>query len=138
VWHVNSTWAFLLGCEGRVVSYDIKTNNYIRRALKICEEDGLDWTFVQADDLKAKIEPTDMLFIDSLHRGEHLRKELSIHSYNVRKYIVMHDTEEFANKGIHNRGEGLWPVIEEFVAQGVWKIKRHYIHCHGLTVLKRV
>ena len=40
----------------------------------------------EGDTAKVTIDPTDLLFIDSLHTGEHLRKELFRHHLKVNKY----------------------------------------------------
>jgi len=142
---VGSTWAFVLGCKGKVVSYDIRKRDEVGLAEEICKEEGIDWTFIMASDLEVEIEPTDMLFIDTLHCGTHLTKELNLHEGKVKKYIVMHDTVTFGYHGqVSNRtakrfaGNGLWEAVEEFMKKGVWKIKKHYTNCHGLTILERV
>jgi hypothetical protein len=137
VQYVVSTWAFLFGCKGKVVSYDRKTTRNIYVAQRICKEEHIDWTFIQANDLEIEIEPTDMLFIDTFHNGEHLQKELDLHADKARKYIVFHDTVTYGQHGRLGR-LGLWPVVMKFIEKGVWKIKKHYTNCHGLTVLERV
>jgi len=149
VCRVVSTWAFLLGCKGKIVSYDIVQHKEIDEALEICRQENVNWTFIKESSIKVEIEPTDMLFIDDLHIGEHLQKEIDLHATKVHKYIVMHDTEKHKTAGekvrIHGdqgyqRGkiDGLWPVIERMVASGVWRIKAHYKYNWGLTVLERV
>jgi hypothetical protein len=42
-----------------------------------------------------EIERTDMLFIDTWHKYGQLSEELRMHSPNVDKYIVLHDTTSY-------------------------------------------
>ncbi len=53
---------------------------------------NLDYKVFEADTLKTEIEPCDLLYIDTLHRYEQLKKELNLHGNKANKYIVFHDT----------------------------------------------
>lgn len=41
----------------------------------------------------------DLLFIDSLHTEDNIRRELNFHLDKVNKFVVLHDTETFGEKG---------------------------------------
>ncbi len=97
-----------------------------------------EFVFHQDDVLWVTIEETDLLFIDSWHVYEHLAEELRLHSDAARKYIVLHDTTTFGDQGESAGHRGLWPAVEEFLAQGRFRLKARYVNNNGLTVLERV
>jgi hypothetical protein len=45
--------------------------------------------------LEVDIDETDMLFIDTLHNGDQLEKELERSASKVKKFIAFHDTTTF-------------------------------------------
>jgi len=147
---VVTTWAFLLARPKKLISIDVMPCP-VQQAAALAPKYGIDFEFRMGDtgDPSFKIEPTDLLFIDTWHVYEQLKQELKLHSSYARKYIVMHDTTTF---GDFRTGEqfdcyvktgpepkGLWPAIQEFLAENKeWVLKDRYTHCNGLTVLKRV
>lgn len=83
------------------------------------------------------MEETDLLMIDSLHTYAHAAAEMAMHHHRVRRYIVLHDTETFGQRG-EDGGLGLWPAVEEFLAvHPEWRIRNRFYHDNGLTVLER-
>ena len=126
-----------------------------------CKEYNINYTFIVGDSAKVFIPEVDLLFIDSWHVYGHLKRELSKHHMNVKKYIIMHDTtidgedgeymrNKILNQDVYNKiretgytfeeiTKGLWPAIEEFLETNTdWKIKHRYTNNNGLTVLERV
>ena len=103
------------------------------------------------------IEETDLLFIDTLHRYFQLYNELGLHAKNVKKYIILHDTETYgevdeplyapqipvkmSEKVIRTKAKGLKQAISDFLnttKEGKnWKIKEVFTNNNGLTVLER-
>jgi hypothetical protein len=68
-----------------------------------------------------------------------LKEELRLHADKAKKYIVFHDTTLFENVNEGGGGRGLWPAIEEFLAEhSEWEIKERYTNNNGLTVLRRI
>lgn len=123
-----SLHAFLASKAKKVVAYDI-----LNVAVPDCDK----LTFINADVLTVEIEPTDMLFVDTLHTYDQLRMELARHAWNVRKYLAFHDTEMFGDAGEDN-GRGLNPAISEFLAaHPIWyECYRTNVN-NGLTILAR-
>lgn len=144
--YIVSTYAFLegLGSGKKLVSIDIthpaQYGGDLSNAQITAQQKGIDFSFIQADTLKIDIEPTDLLFIDTLHRYNQLKEELAKHADKARKYIAFHDTTTFATMGDDGvEGNGLWKAIEEFLAEHPeWKIKHRYTNNNGLTILQRV
>lgn len=123
-----SLHAFLVSKARKVVAYDI-ANVAVPKCSKL--------TFVNADVLTVDIEPTDFLFIDTLHTYDQLKSELIRHSQKVRRCIAMHDTEMFGWGG-EDGGRGLEPAILEFLAANSdWSECYRSRANNGLTILSR-
>jgi len=136
---IISTWAFLAGNPKKLVSYDIMHPSFYGGNLNEVYEvaKDIDFRFIQENVLNVEIEPTDLLFIDTLHTYEQLSKELELHSGKVNKYIIMHDTTTFGDKG--ENGLGLWYAIQEFLDKNKeWVIEARYTNNNGLTILRKV
>ena len=115
-------------------------------------EKNVDITFVQGDDLKIEMPTeTDMTFIDTWHVYGHLKRELARYAPITKKFLIMHDTTVDAEEGethqramtgipVHEIRKGLWPAIEEFLAEnvGTWELIKRYTNNNGLTIIKRI
>lgn len=139
--YIVSTWALLAGKPGRMVSIDLdnpaKYGADINLVYKASKSEGIRYEFIQADDLKIRIEPTDLLFIDTYHVYRQLKQELTLHGNMARKYIIMHDTAKFGIIG-EDKGEGLNKAVMEFINENPeWALHEVYTNCNGLTILKR-
>ena len=98
-------------------------------------ENKVDFNFIVADSTnKDFVSDCDLLHIDSLHKPEHLMKELILHAPRVKKYIVFHDTANFGGS------RGLLGAIAKYITEveQEWQIVDHYIQRVGYTVIKRV
>jgi tetratricopeptide (TPR) repeat protein len=94
--------------------------------------------FLKAEVLGAELEETDLLFLDTQHDAGQLRAELARHAGRARRYVVLHGTTRHAEQGETPGQPGLWPVIEEFLRQGIFRLRQRYQNSEGLTVLERV
>lgn len=163
---IVSTYAFMLGLaentdEGHpqktlfcVDIEDIDMSGMIELGKKV----NVDVAFKKCDSVKVIIPEVDLLFIDTWHVYEHLKRELAAHHAKVRKYIVMHDTfvdgrdgesirlgmdykyqAEMSGYPIEGICKGLRPAISEFLEEHrEWKMVADYQNCNGLTILARV
>lgn len=155
---VVSTWAFVEANPKKINCYDINVNFFLegkKNIEEVCKNKNIEFKFTQADTLKIQTEETDLLFIDTLHRYEQLFNELSLHAKKTKKYIILHDTANFANNDedlydhasdiikskSSSEKRGLVPAINDFLEtrEGKnWFIFDVYNNNNGLTVLKRV
>jgi len=149
---VSSTWPLVYSNPKKMISYDILKNPNITEVISLCNEYSINYSFEEKDVLQLEIEPTELLFIDTLHTYNQLTKELEIHSNKVSKYIVLHDTEHFGRKDevIYEHAsnviketsptkEGLMTAVEDFLLTELgqsWELFRVYKNNNGLTVLK--
>ena len=149
---VSSTWPLLLSNPKKMISYDIVKNPNINEVVSLSEEYGINFSFIESDVLKIEIEPTELLFIDTLHTYNQLKSELGLHSNKVSKYIILHDTVSFgyvdeniyehASEIVKNVSEkqGLINAIDEFLIteEGKnWRILQEFKNNNGLTILER-
>lgn len=123
-------------------------------ARRLSEDNGITFSFWEANDMDVDIEPTEMLFIDSLHTYCHLTYELEKFSPKVNKFIAMHDTSE--PYGSTDDGgyygdyteyppeydrtkRGLWTAVEDFLRRHPeWTLYERRLNNHGFTILKRI
>ena len=146
---IVSSWAFLLGAPHKLVCVDIiHPNDYLNDNgekfgifKKYCELLDIDFEFILGDTLKIEIEETDLLFIDTLHTYDQLKRELALHANKVKNWIIFHDTESCGEYFISSNGVregGLTYAINEFLVDNPqWKVKSIYKNNNGLTVLER-
>jgi hypothetical protein len=132
-----STVTFLYAQPKQLVCYDWKKHGNVNHVEKLAI--GTKFTFHEASTLEVEIEPTDLLFLDTLHTYTQLRTELALHSDKAKKYIIMHDTVKFGKKGQREGERGLEPAWTEFLkTSNHWELHKHYKNNNGLTILSRV
>lgn len=128
-----STVALLAGQPATLVSYSAGEEP-IDRPLK--EKQGkTNYRPLVGTSLDVEIEPTDLLFLDTRHTAEHLYAELSRHAGKVSRWIVLHDTQIFGERG-EDGGPGLLPALRRFLREKPeWSVVFHSEANHGLTVI---
>ena len=134
-----STLAFLHGLQGRPAtlrSYDINDQYGVQDSLT--KWTRVEWTFsICSTLLITRIEPTDLLFVDTLHNYDQVRQELALHGDAARRWIVFHDTETFGTVG-DDGGRGINQAITEWLeAKPEWRIVYRTHRNNGLTVIER-
>ncbi|HEX2579070.1 MAG TPA: hypothetical protein VHK67_01540 [Rhabdochlamydiaceae bacterium] len=132
-----------------IVSPQLGTLNLAKR---LAQDNGISFSFWQANDMNVDIEPTEMLFIDSLHTYCHLTYELEKFSPKVSKYIAMHDTswgniDDPVYHGDYSEyppeydrtKRGLWSAVEDFLKRHPeWTLYERHLNNYGFTILKRI
>jgi len=131
-----STTALLFAQPQTLVCYDKVRLGAVERLESLSGRTH--FTFHQADVAGVEIAETDLLFIDTWHVYSQLQKELKLHAGKARKYIVLHDTTTFGERGETEGHRGLWPAVEEFLAQGTFRLVERFENNNGLTVLERL
>lgn len=150
---VVSTWAFLEAHPDKLISIDINQCP-VDEAARLAKEAGIEFQFIKSSTLEMEIEETDLLFIDTWHVYQQLKKEFELHADKARKYIILHDTTTFGDKGEGTAStninivtgqmesipyKGLWPAVEEFLQSNTkWKLRERFTHNNGLTILERI
>lgn len=151
---VVSTWAWLACAPKKLICYDLhnpsRWGSSIEPIIDTAQKYDLNFEFREADILKIEIEETDLLFIDTWHTYDQLKKELELHSNKVKKYICFHDTTSFEFKdepytsenswGKETSGRGIWPAIEEFLEENKneWVLKERFTNNNGFTIIERI
>lgn len=124
--------AVMLQNPDKVRAYDIslKPYNFAKDHFdKYAADNSIDYAISEDDTLKCVLDSVDLLYIDTLHRYEHLTKELARHADKARKYIVFHDT---------HAQQGLKRAVQEFVQQhSEWSIVTDCQEHVGFMTIKR-
>lgn len=150
----SSLSSILLANPKKVNAYDIKLSVFslIEEYKKYAIDNNIDFNVYEADVLSINIEETDMLFIDTLHTYNQLKKELEIHAKKVKKYIIFHDVVTFGHqdeliyshasdiiKSQPKEKQGLMTAINEFLDNDKsFKIKEMFTNNNGLLVLEKI
>lgn len=125
-----SLYAFLSSKAKRVVAVDIV------EAYRPPEIEKLQ--FICGDTLKIEIEPTDMLFVDTVHTFKHLSEEIRRHADKVKRFLAFHDTGIFGEHGEDGSTPGLKQAVADFLnTHDDWGMVYTTEANNGLTVLER-
>lgn len=141
----SSSSALLMGCKGKVYSYDIEEIPQWQAPLKLAAGDKWVVTYCRSEEAKTP-DSFDMLFHDTFHNYTQVKAELDAHADKARKFIVFHDSVKNAISGGENHTRGNFnpdlagfrlAVDELMIRDPSWFIKAHYPHDDGLLVLER-
>lgn len=151
--YIVSTFALVLAKPKKLIAIDLfhpsHYGDHYRLDLisQYAKDNSIDFSFKLQNTLECIIEPTDMLFIDTLHVYGQLKAELELHAKNVKKYLVFHDTTSYENTdephyyqtpNLDKSKIGLWPAIQEFLDSNTeWEIAERRTNNNGLTILQK-
>jgi cephalosporin hydroxylase len=153
---VVGTWAFLYGLREEDKDYDYP-KKYVGIDIdpieswdesapellqKGADQRNIDYQFLQTDDLDPKVIESlpdfDLVFIDTLHTYDQVKKELEAYHSKANKYIMLHDTISFRYGGFDGDEIGIWPAVTEFLSSNQeWELWESLPKWPGLTILKR-
>jgi len=140
----KSTWAWLMSSAKTIRCFDndMGVMKYIKNHHIVAEQLNKDFTFTCVNTIAKglEIEPTDLLFVDTLHTYEQVITELKMHSHKVKKYILFHDTSAApSNKKSIIFEKEVNKAINEFLDTNKdWILKERFTNNHGLTILERI
>ena len=150
-----STVALLAGQPKTLISWDINPYAPLSATALFFVQHAGRTTFQPrvGNTLEFVTEPTDMLFIDTLHTAKQLRDELVRHAdrhYDdnrrvigdrVRKYLAFHDTETFGMVGEDGSSPGLRAALifyQQKHMAPLWELIHERKNNNGLVVFKHV
>ena len=137
VYDCSTTWALLAGEPLCLHSYDIARRDEVNQVEELVQPPF--FRFTEADSLLIELEEHDVLYIDTLHTREQLSQELNLHCAKVRDFILMHDTVTFGTVDQFGESPGMWLAVQEFLgSHPEWKLRDHFTHNNGLTIIERV
>ena len=119
----NSTWAFIdADSVKKLRCYDVaqpaafnRANGGYEDVVGACKENGIDFKFLQKSSLCAPCEETDLLFVDTEHTYEQVKKELELHAPLAKKYILFHDIVKYGEVDLFGETPSINLAIEEFL-----------------------
>lgn len=134
----QSTIAFLAGRPKAVTSYSTDIDNHCLKAGSLVSDTTRfnPRQYAMGSIVKG-IPENDLLFIDTYHRYGHVLQELAAYAPQCRRFIVLHDTEIYGERG-DDGGLGLRQAIAEWCDHyPEWAVIDHSKEQYGLTVLSR-
>ncbi len=141
----NSSIALLLGCPGKVTSYEIERMPEWHEPIN--EAAGGKWVVRYSRSEDAKPFTCGLLLHDSFHNYAQVERELRVWADHVTRYLVFHDSVKYALAGGEDHARGNFnpdlagfrlAVDELMIRDKTWTIKAHYPESDGLLVLERV
>lgn len=141
-WASGSTVAFLAGQPATLVSWDLEPAFVVSQAvadLLACAGRTRFQPRV-GDSRLVTIEPTELLFVDTVHTYRQLREELGRHGARVGRWIALHDTATYGAVGDDGAAPGLRQAVADFLAApfpGGWRALEDHPHNNGLMILER-
>lgn len=138
-----STSALLTAQPRKLISWDINPYAVVSQSVAdLCMLAGrTSFEPRVGNTLDIIIEPTEFLFIDTLHTAQQLFRELCRHGSKVSKYMAFHDTETFGTCGEDGSEPGLRMALRQWqidVADYRWKLIEDRRNNNGLAVLAHV
>lgn len=130
-----STAAFVVARPKRLRCCDIERSPAVDVVAKHASDADVQFSFELGDSRQIEAGACDLLFIDTRHTRAQLTAELERHGHLVARWIVLHDTVTFGERG-NDGGEGLLPAVREFLARYPWRIAKEYTNNNGLMVLE--
>jgi cephalosporin hydroxylase len=98
-------------------------------ATMLCEQLGIDFEFIWADDLTLDLPNHDMIFFDTDHTYDQLSKELALYGHRANKYMAFHDTNI----------EEMTVAIYEYIHNNpIWRMKERFYNNNGLIILEKI
>jgi hypothetical protein len=126
---VVSTWGWVGSKPKKLVCYDIYPCP-VENVIDTCVDLEIDFNFHVADTREIEIEETDLLFIDTDHTYDQIKKELELHGNKAKKFIVFHDTA-----WAHDMNQ----AIKEFMeANPHWVDEEEVMNNNGFKIIKRI
>jgi len=134
-----STSAWLAAKPKHLVCYDVGRYPSVDEIAFLANSNDVGFRFIREDTAYAIIEPTELLFIDTVHHANHLRLELMGNHLNVKKLLIFHDTEIYGLNG-EGGAPGMWTAILQLLTEhnAIWRILEVRPESNGLTVLQRI
>jgi len=84
----------------------------------------------------------DFTFLDNVHNGTWVHKELKIHAPRVKHYMAVHDTR-LQDRGmpepLDSKKDIVWHGVTKFLEENKdWKLYKHVMEGSGIAVVQRI
>lgn len=134
----HSISAFLRTRPKKLTGYEIDMSHIRRDVFHHLCPDNTELEFIRGDSLTMPvIDECDLLFIDTVHRYEHVIQELNRHGNQAQKFVVVHDTNYPPDH--KNPTKKVGDAVREFVdnSNGLWYHYKELTERSGMMVIAR-
>jgi len=129
--------ALFMTCEiDRLDSYEMDFRHITPLFLTLMQVRGsINWSLNPHSTIEKPIRPADLVFLDTQHTYEFVKREIALQGLCARKFIAIHD----ANYPPDNSPKKVRDAVLEYAhkSQGVWTVVLDSDHDTGFIVLKR-
>jgi hypothetical protein len=133
-----ATLAFLHAHPSLLLCYNTAHSPIYSVIEQLADQANISFRYSGMDSLSLNFDNIDLLYIDTKHTYQRVKSELNRHASSVNKYIVLHDTSTYGERG-EDGSLGIGAAIQEFLGGSTeWKILKKCNNNNGLTILMRV
>lgn len=128
-----SAFALLMGCQHHI-TVDPAPNqdalNFLSDYFGQKSE-----VIIQNTDEPIELEEFDVLFVDYVHTGECVEKEIKAHAHKVKKFIFFHDTQSFGDVGEDGKDGIKKPILDFLLENEEWRVLYCENKNNGMMIL---
>ncbi len=128
-----SAFALLMGCQHHI-TVDPAPN---QDALNLLSDyfGQKSEVIIQNTNELIELEEFDVLFVDYVHTGECVEKEIKAHAHKAKKFIFFHDTESFGDVGEDGKDGIKKPILDFLLENEEWRILYCENKNNGMMIL---
>lgn len=129
---------FLAGRPAELIVYDREVDPLYQRLQEWAETEAVHLSVTTLTDFDLPpIESTELLFLDTVHSAEQLRRDLAAHGAGVRRFLVIRGTGAFGERAEGDAEQpGLLHALREWLRENPeWFVVHHTAEQYGMTVL---
>jgi GT2 family glycosyltransferase len=128
-----SAFALLMGCQHHI-TVDPAPN---QDALNLLSEyfGQKSEVVIQNTNEQLYLDEFDILFVDYVHTGECVEKEIKAHAHKVKKFIFFHDTNSFGDVGEDGKEGIKKPILDFLLENEEWRILYCENKNNGMIIL---
>ena len=128
-----SAFALLMGCQHHITVDPAPNQDAINFLSDYFGQKSE--VIIQNTDEPIELEEFDVLFVDYVHTGECVEKEIKAHAHKVKKFIFFHDTQSFGDVGEDGKDGIKKPILDFLLANEEWRVLYCENKNNGMMIL---
>lgn len=149
---IVSEWGTFQGCSAAAMAtqdidvlwtYDnLSQGQSTRNIIKEYIPSSIDFQYRIGDTRRGEEIDVDFTFLDNVHNGTWVYKELKVHAPRVKYYMAVHDTllkDRGMPEKLDSKKDIVWHGVTRFLNENKdWELYKHVMEGSGIAVLRRV